>query len=131
MDPILELQIILDESYIVENETCKVAMVLFHGKCTSTFFQGTILPGAVDTQKVTPEKSPMLSARYIIEGADNKKKKTRIFIENNGMVQENGELITHPVIITDNKDLQWLEKANLIGKIVEKNQELLIQFFEE
>ena len=41
----------------------------------------------------------------------------RIFIENNGAVQKDGQITTKPLIYTDSKALAWLEQADLTGHV--------------
>ena len=67
-------------------------------------------------QKTISNQSHTLSARYILEGKDAKGKPTKIFIENNGTTV-NGKMETHPLILTDNPDLQWLETMDFVGEI--------------
>lgn len=102
----------LKETYSIEG---KVSMVLFDGTVESEFFNGTILPGGVDTQ-TTDEKGWHLSARYMVDGVDSDGVPTRIFIQNNGEM-ENGEVVTHPLIIANNPKLEWLATTPMRGRI--------------
>ncbi len=70
------------------------------GEC----FSGTILPGGVDTQTISPAGFA-LSARYMIDGTTAAGTPARIFIENNSYPGEEG---THPAIVTDCEELRWL-----------------------
>ncbi len=42
----------------------------------------------------------MLSARYILEGVDGDGNECRVFVENNGQVEENGQINAVPHIVT-------------------------------
>lgn len=99
-----------------------VRMLTFDGSCDGPFFQGTILPGGVDTQRAEDNETGTLSARYMIEGTDCEGNSCKLFIENNAEFNS----YTVPTIITDSPALKWLEKANLQGRIEEINGQLTI-----
>lgn len=121
----LTLHIILDDTFeVIGKRTAR--MILFHGTAESPNFHGTILPGGVDTQRSVPE-GMMLSARYMIEGTDSNGTKTKIFIENEGIVKEGEAIVTHPHIITDNPALTWMERDDLTGTIENENDQLVIR----
>ncbi len=90
-----------------------VRMLSFDGTCDGPFFQGTILPGGVDTQKGEGDGRGTLSARYMIEGTDCEGNSCKLFIENNAEFDS----YTVPAIITDSPALQWLETAKLRGRL--------------
>ncbi|MDE7018776.1 MAG: DUF3237 domain-containing protein [Lachnospiraceae bacterium] len=103
-----------------------VRMVLFDGYCEGAFFNGTILKGGVDTQIIGPGQRTSLSARYMLEGRDCRNEPCRLFVENNAE-SENGRIInTEPTIFTDSKDLKWLEREKLSGRIIEEEGKLVI-----
>ena len=56
-----------------------VTQVLFDGTAEGEYFNGTILPGGVDTQINVPEKGT-LSARYMLEGKDNSGDNCKMYI---------------------------------------------------
>ena len=58
-----------------------VTQVLFDGTAEGEYFNGTILPGGVDTQINVPEKGT-LSARYMLEGKDNSGDNCKMYISN-------------------------------------------------
>jgi len=109
---------------IVSGDKC-VNMLLFDGKCTGDYFQGNILSGGVDTQQVDLDGKGTLSARYMLEGVDREGKACKVFIENNA---ETGteNTITKPQIFTDSASLKWLEKAQLTGRILSEEGQLII-----
>lgn len=110
---IIEIDVILDEFLNVDG---RVQMILFHGDANSDFFKGKVLPGGVDTQRKCENDEWTLSARYILEGVDDKGKVTRIFVQNDGK-NIDGKMVTTPFFITDNPELKWLETGRFEGGI--------------
>ncbi|MBQ9142897.1 MAG: DUF3237 family protein [Lachnospiraceae bacterium] len=109
---------------IVSGDKC-VNMLLFDGKCTGDYFQGSILSGGVDTQQVDLNGRGTLSARYMLEGVDREGTPCRIFIENNAQTgTENTK--TKPQIFTDSESLKWLEREQLTGEILSEEGQLII-----
>lgn len=54
-------------------------------------FEGTILPGAIDTQIIGSDgKLHTLSARYMVKGTDHTGEPCTIYIENNGLIHGEG-----------------------------------------
>lgn len=103
-------------------------MVMFDGECTGDFFQGKILGGGVDTQHYYAEGKGRISARYMMEGFDKDKKPCKIFVQNEGEY-ENGFLPTTPKIYTDSEALRWLEDADLEGKLIFEENQLIISIY--
>ncbi len=128
MEPVLQIDVDLDQFIEVNGTAGKALMILFHGKCECENFSGRILPGAVDTQKEEVGKERILSARYILEGKDKTGADCRIFIENNGNAAED---TTTPIIYTDSKALKWLETARLRGTIAGKEGGVIISVYAE
>lgn len=121
---ILRLYINLTEINEVVSDSVTAKMLLFDGTCKSDIFNGTILHGGVDTQMVYPDGTGTLSARYIVEGQDNKGNSCRLFIENNAKLGAD-QIVTEPKIVTDSKELKWLETTKLVGRI-EHGEQLTI-----
>ena len=90
-----------------------IRMLPFDGTVDGPFFKGTILSGAADTQKADPNGNGGLSARYVIDGVDCEGNPCKMFIENNAPFNAP----TTPDIITDSPALQWMETAELQGRI--------------
>lgn len=107
----------------VISDDVTVRMILFDGHCESDYFNGTILPGGVDTQLINADGMGTLSARYMLEGHDADNVPCFLYIENNAVI---GEKFTRPVIYTDSKALKWLEKENLVGRIENQDGQLVI-----
>ena len=131
MKELFVIDVILDGCHTVKSAAGQVNMVLFHGSCDCDFFHGAILSGGVDTQKYLTDQTGMLSARYMLDGVDDAGNRTRIFIENNGVTDEHGEMVTHPMILTDNARLSWLEQAELTGRITGTPRGVMIHFYTE
>ena len=122
---ILRLFINIKEVNTVESDTYTAVMILFDGRCEGKFFEGTILPGGVDTQIVNKDKTGTLSARYIVEGKDCEGNSCRLFIENNGILSDDG-IVTKPKILTDSPVLKWMETEEFVGHIHDDDGQLTI-----
>ncbi|MBQ7991201.1 MAG: DUF3237 domain-containing protein [Oscillospiraceae bacterium] len=122
---ILRINVIIDESYSVKGK-CMVNMVLFHGEAHSDLFSGKILPGGVDTQIYSEDKS-LISAKYILEGTDKSGGQCRIFIHNR--TSSDGKL--RPAIITDSKSLAYLQDSRLWSEIIPTDDGVDIRICEE
>lgn len=125
----IEIQITDAQELTAENGTVK--MIAFQGACSCPLFQGKILPGGIDTQRLDHMGYGTLSARYMLEGRDETGKICRLFIENNAALQPNGEIITRPEIRTDSSALRWLETAELTGSVQVENEQLTILIYQE
>lgn len=100
-------------------------MISFGGEAKSEYFCGKVLSGGVDTQTGN-DTICYLSARYMLEGIDFKGDSCKIFIENNG---NNKEAYTHPKIITNSKNLYFLNNAELKGKLDMSDNKLTIRIY--
>jgi len=127
---IFEINITVNEVKEVIGAKGSVRMISFGGHVFSPLFNGNVIPVAVDTQIQYNTAAKKLSARYILEGKDISGNHCRIFIENNG-IDNNGIIITTPIIITDSPQLQWLENAVLKGTVVSENNQLIVKIYEE
>ncbi len=127
---IFEINITVNEVKEVIVSKGSVRMISFGGNVSSPLFNGEVIPNAVDTQVQYNNAAKKLSARYILEGKDMSGNPCRIFIENNG-TDNNGVIITTPVIITDSPELQWLENAVLKGTVVSENNQLVVKIYGE
>lgn len=114
---ILTINIRLTGEYEVKGHNGGAKMLLFEGDVDCELFKGKVLPGGVDTQSQRIGENVRLSARYIIEGVDCKGTPSKLFIENNGIINDKGEIITSPKIYTDSEALAYLETAELTGTV--------------
>lgn len=105
---------------------CTVRMILFNGRCEGKYFNGTILPGGVDTQLIREGASGTLSARYMLEGYDSEGQLCHIYIENNA---DHGSPDTCPILHTDSPALKWLETETLAGRIENPDGQLVITIY--
>ena len=126
MQEVLRIDVVLDQIKTVQGAGGEVTMILFHGTFSCELGNGRVLPGGVDTQIQRQGEDKVLSARYILEGEDKNQKSFHIFVENNGTCTKGKTLKTCPVVYTDAKELQWMEKEKLTG-IVEGNGENNVQ----
>ncbi|MCQ2584421.1 MAG: DUF3237 family protein [Treponema sp.] len=115
----------------VKGKSGEACMILFDGTAEGSGFKGVIGPSAADTQKQDYGKERFLSARYILKGKDATGKDCRIFIENNGSFEANGDITTRPLIYTDSENLAFLETSGIYGKIEGKEGGVIIHLFEE
>lgn len=113
----------------VQGNTGEALMIFFGGEANSEVFRGKILPGGIDTQKQWKGETRTLSARYVLEGTDCEGNSCKMFIENNGIIDEKGEMRTVPRILTDSKALAYLETAELSGTISPKENGVIIHIW--
>ena len=123
-EPVLTLKIRLLESYEIASEKKKVCQILFDGHADGRYFQGDILPGAVDTQMIEPDGSGILNARYTLKGKDAAGENCLLFIENTANL---GESDTRPEIVTDSRQLAWMNDAQFSGFMKVEGDSLLIE----
>ncbi len=116
MKEILMLIILIGNSYQVRNDSVMVNMVNFSGYAKSEYFDGKILPGAVDTQVKKGDAPLQLSARYMLEGVDSTGKACRIYIDNK-VRESTPQGYTEPSIVTDSELFASAAKGKLVGKM--------------
>ena len=114
---ILRIKVYLTGHIVTEGLKDTAVMLPFGGECESTLFTGKILPGGVDTQRIQPDGRGTLSARYTLEGVDDRGKPCRLFIDNAAVLGKDGIGTTCPTVRTDSESLRWLETADLTGVI--------------
>ena len=127
-EPVLCIHVVIDGTYTVKGHDRTANIVLFHGYADCANFCGQILPGAADTQYCGGQGFT-LSARYILEGTDSDGEGCRIFIENNGRMDDEGNIVTKPVVITDSKALSWLCTADLYGTVNDEDGGVRIDIY--
>ena len=116
-EPILTIDVTLDESFSVTGAKQTVNMITFHGSAQSDLFDGVILPGGVDTQHHPKGGAGRLSARYMLDGKDLCGEPCRIYVDNTAHTCD-GPMTTHPVLTTNSRALAYLESADLEGSLV-------------
>lgn len=120
-EEVLTVHVIIDNAIKLDNAHGDSAvMISFSGSVTGEYFQGTVLPGGIDTQIIVKSGvKHTLSARYMLEGKDYTGEACKIFIENNGDIhnKQNDYIFrTYPKIITDSKALDFLHYDLLVGE---------------
>lgn len=116
----------------MERKEGNVNMICFAGSSNCRNFQGNIMDGGVDTQVLRADGSGTLSARYLMEGMDCDGKPCKLYVENNGKLDENGNITTIPKILTNSSALKWLETAELSGTVEGAGEgKILIRIYEK
>ena len=129
MNTFLTIRINITDVIEVSGDSCSSRMILFKGDAASDFFNGTVMPGAVDTQIIS-NGITKLSARYTLDGFDSSGNRCRIFVENNG-TDDNGAIVTTPKIITDSPLLKHFENKTLSGSVASGENGLIVTIFYE
>ena len=129
MEEVLTIKVSITDCLEVKGKNENARMILFGGTCDCPCFKGKVLPGGVDTQKDLPDKGTMLSARYILEGVDSEGNECRLFIENNGQVEKNGQINAVPHIITNSSNLSFLENSELKSTVEGIEGGVLVHIF--
>lgn len=111
----------------VQGRKMKVVMIPFTGSGHGEYFNGNIIGTGCDTQKISHDGSAVLSARYMLEGADREGKKCRIFIENT-VHDENG---WHPMIVTDSECLSEWETLSLTASVDPAPEGVQVRIYRE
>lgn len=97
-----------------------VVMIPFDATIEGKYFNGTVLPGGIDTQVMGPHGRPhTLSARYMATGKDYTGEDCFVYIENNGVIcndVEGGYMRTTPKFVTNSKALDFLNTQLFCGK---------------
>ena len=114
---ILRIKVFLTGNIVTKGQADTAVMLPFTGECDCPLFKGKILPGGVDTQRIYPDGSGTLSARYTLEGVDDQGQPCHLFIDNAAIMEADCEIVTYPTIRTDSESLRWLETADLRGAI--------------
>lgn len=127
-EPVLTLKIQLLESYYIASEKKRVCQILFNGHAEGEYFQGDILPGAVDTQMIEPDGSGILNARYTLKGKDASGESCLLFIENTADL---GESVIRPKIVTDSRQLAWMNDSRFSGLMNVDGDSLTIEIRKE
>ena len=92
-------------------------MICFTGNGNCRNFQGKIMDGGVDTQVLSADEAGTLPARYLTEEMDCEGKLCKLYVENNKILDENGNIVIAPKILTNSSALKWLETAELSGTV--------------
>lgn len=129
-EPIIVVDVILDNFSKFEADNFFVQQISFHGTFHCDYGKGVIMPGGVDTQMQVGNDPYTLSARYILEGEDTTGKVFHIYIENNGIMTGSEITETTPIIYTDYEKYKYLEHAKLRGTVNPAENGVQIQIYE-
>lgn len=102
----------------------KKSKIYFTGYCDTKYFQGTILPDGCDTRDYYLDELTNVRAEYTLQGIDMEGKKCNINIVNQNV---NGEW--KPTLITDSKNLAWLNKACLTAVLEYSKEGPVVRIF--
>lgn len=118
-EELFSIEITEKNSETVDGTTCKVEMQLFEGIAKGDAFEGSTKAGACNSNVTKTFKDGTVTnqARFILEGTDSDGEKCRIYIQDDGIMSDN-VLYTRPIIFTDSKELEWLEKADIQGRVI-------------
>ena len=118
----------------LQEEAGGVVMIPFGGTASGEIFNGIILPGGVDTQRLNINGVRHMSARYMLEGTDNAGEKCKIFIENNGYFTNDdvpSPFKTVPTFKTDSRTLAtYLHRNVFRGEGYPTDGSVVIKFYE-
>ncbi len=110
---LLVVDVCCDPPLAVRGNTGSAVMIPFSGAAGGPYFNGRIIGPGVDTQRISPDGTATLSARYMLEGEDAEGRTCRIFIENQGSSGTG----FHPMIVTDSPLLAEWERIPLSATV--------------
>lgn len=133
-EQVLTVHVATDHPIYLENGLGdSVFMIPFTGHATGKYFEGTVLPGGVDTQIMGRfGDRHTLSARYMLHGTDHTGKECDIYIENNGEIDPKLTDVlfrTTPRIITNSEALAFLNNGLLAGEGVPSDTGVEIRIY--
>lgn len=129
MIEVLRITVHIDYTETVKGQNGTVHMIHFNGTSNCPNFTGQTIPGSIDTQTIYNGQEHKLSARYIMQGVDCTGEKCRLYIENNGICDDNEIIHTTPKVITDSSALAYLETTKLYGTVITDKEDLLIRIY--
>lgn len=127
MVKILEIAVEITDSAFLKGQHSSINMLSFTGEAAGEYFQGRIIGTGVDTQKISPDGTAFLSARYMLQGKDYTGESCRIFIENNGSDLS----CCKPSIVTDSKALADWETEALMAEVIPTEKGVTVSIFKE
>ncbi len=104
-----------------------VCYVHFEGECRNEYFQGRILPGAVDEQHYRQGQQTSICAVYELEGQDCKGNSCKIGIVN----QKAEDGCFRPKVQTDSPELAFLNHSELLAALEFYAGGLTVRIFEQ
>ena len=113
MEILFDIPIQFKETIQVCAKEYTVNSIAFGGDTETAYFKGKVLPGGIDIQIIGQDGNGTLSARYILEEKDAAGKDCRVFVLNEGLIEKDGSLKTHPKILTDSEELSRFQEQEL------------------
>lgn len=110
----------------VEGSLAGVVMIPFSAEAVGDYFTGRTIFNGTDTQ-ISKDGKFSLSARYLLEGTDCAGARCRLFIENVGASLDR----CTPTIITDSRELAFLETAKLSSTVECVENGVIVRIFAE
>lgn len=104
-----------------------VCYVHFEGDCENEYFQGRILPGAVDEQHYRQGQQVSICAAYELEGKDCKGNACKIGIVN----RKAADGCFRPRVQTDSPELAFLNNSKLLAALEFYTDGLTVRIFEQ
>ena len=123
MKDILDIHIEITDVAEVQGSDALVKMLAFTGRCAGEYFKGRVLPGGMDVQTIRRGGTGTVSARYMLEGTDTEEKLCKIYVENTGIIDENGNMLTTPKLVTNSEALGWLQQEKLCCRFEMRGKE--------
>ncbi len=124
--PIITVNVTAYPAQGVEGSTAGVFMIPFSAEAVGELFTGKTVFNGTDTQ-ISRDGKFSLSARYLFEGTDRAGEWCRMFIEN---VRTSLDRCT-PTIITDSRELAFLETAELSSSVECVENGVIVRIFGE
>ena len=124
-DMLTAVRVRCEEALSVRGEETTVVMIPFTGTAEGPLFRGTTVGPCVDTQRIGPDGTARLSARYLMEGTDAEGRACRLFVENEGTFQDGFT----PRIVTDSPLLKAWEGAELRATVEGIPEGVLVRIF--
>lgn len=123
MKDILDIHIEIAEVTEVQGSDSLVKMLAFTGTCTGEYFKGRVLPGGMDVQTIRRDGTGTVSARYMLEGTDAQGSVCKIYVENTGIIDGSGNMLTNPRLVTNSEALGWLRQEKLCCRFEMRGKE--------
>ena len=131
MEKIFDIHIVFKEYAEVKTPEELVKLISFGGKTQTRWFTGEVLPGGVDVQTLGADGTGKVSARYILQGMDQSGMPCKVYVENEGIIDERGAMHTMPKVLTDSVALAWLNSTQLHCEFASVGEEFHVQLFAE
>lgn len=110
----------------VEGSHAGAVMIPFSAEAVGDYFTGKTILNGTDTQ-ISKDGKCSLSARYLLEGTDCAGVRCRLFVENVGTSLDR----CTPTIITDSRELAFLETAKLSSTVECVENGVIVRIFAE